>query len=313
MDAVGYLDTDILAKHLQEKKGLRQQPKLNISVWRWSVAAAIFTLTIVITAIITHMPSEVSPPNYDELVWGDTYLSSVHSHNDEPFKTIHGLQITHALYNTLQESANSDTIFAIRVYIEKSDSVDYAKQLFEKNEIFGEIKDGNLYIFASRKQIEAMKLPVWKYNNYILDCANKNIYDGTPIKLNAVETDFLNLHYEKFYFSTCTIANLFPCDSGSMYQGYSQLFEELGDRNGYLTITIYPFDDTVTESDYPYIDYHMYNVGAYPTKINYVVRIDKLTPLLFKLMSEDSSVKRVTITTIVHNIPGENGPTNCTE
>ena len=63
MDAIGYLDTDILAEHLRQKEKLRSKLKSKriINAWRWSAVAACCVAVVLIGALLipnmTTMPS----------------------------------------------------------------------------------------------------------------------------------------------------------------------------------------------------------------------------------------------------------------
>lgn len=65
MDAVGYLDTDILARHLQLKEKLRSKPKSKriIHVWRWSAIAACICLVVALGAVF--IPQLLETPTID--------------------------------------------------------------------------------------------------------------------------------------------------------------------------------------------------------------------------------------------------------
>ena len=52
MDAVGYLDTDILAQHLQQKDRLRHNPRRKQRVWKWSAIAASICVVIALGAVM---------------------------------------------------------------------------------------------------------------------------------------------------------------------------------------------------------------------------------------------------------------------
>lgn len=52
MDAVGYLDTDILAQHLQQKDRLRHNPQRKLRVWKWSAIAASICVVIALGSVI---------------------------------------------------------------------------------------------------------------------------------------------------------------------------------------------------------------------------------------------------------------------
>ncbi len=52
MDAVGYLDADILAQHLQQKDRLRHRPKRKTHVWKWSAIAASICVVIALGALM---------------------------------------------------------------------------------------------------------------------------------------------------------------------------------------------------------------------------------------------------------------------
>ncbi len=52
MDAVGYLDVDILAQHLQQKDRLRHRPKRKTHVWKWSAIAASICVVIALGALM---------------------------------------------------------------------------------------------------------------------------------------------------------------------------------------------------------------------------------------------------------------------
>lgn len=315
MDAISYLDADMLAVHLQKKEQLqsRSQTIKRNGRLKWSVVAAIFSAFVIACVMTINMPNVITPPNYSELVWDTSYENGPNSLGEESYKVISGLKLTNVLNNAFENNYSENSTFAMCVYIENSDSVDDVKELFERNGIYSEIKNGQLYVFATEKQIVNFKMPLWKNKCYIIDHANENLYYGNTVEVNAVEEDFLNLNYDKFYFNTALIPNLFPSNSGTMYQGYLQLFKELGERNGYLTITIYPSGDNAIGSDYSYIDFYRYNVGVYPKRFAYVIRIDKLTPELFRIMSEDLSIDYVMVSVVVHNMDGENEPTNVTQ
>lgn len=52
LDAVGYLDTDILARHLKQKDRLRHKPKRKLHVWKWSAIAASICAVIALGALM---------------------------------------------------------------------------------------------------------------------------------------------------------------------------------------------------------------------------------------------------------------------
>lgn len=62
MDAIGYLDADMLAKHLEKKEKIRNKAKIKkkVNVLRWSVVAACLCFAIVLSAIIIppYIPTE---------------------------------------------------------------------------------------------------------------------------------------------------------------------------------------------------------------------------------------------------------------
>lgn len=64
MDAVGYLDVDILAQHLQQKDRLRHKPKRKTHVWKWSAIAACLCVVFLFGILIFSNPS--TPPTSND-------------------------------------------------------------------------------------------------------------------------------------------------------------------------------------------------------------------------------------------------------
>ena len=64
MDAVGYLDADILAEHLRQKEKLRSKLKSKriIHVWRWSAIAACICLVVALGAVLIPDWSDAPDP-----------------------------------------------------------------------------------------------------------------------------------------------------------------------------------------------------------------------------------------------------------
>lgn len=60
MDAIGYLDTDILAKHLRQKERFRSKLKKNLSIWKLSAVAACLCIIIAASLLITNFMIEWS-------------------------------------------------------------------------------------------------------------------------------------------------------------------------------------------------------------------------------------------------------------
>ena len=58
MDAIGYLDTDILAEHLRQKERLRNKLKKGISIWKLSAVAACLCIIIAASLLITNFMIE---------------------------------------------------------------------------------------------------------------------------------------------------------------------------------------------------------------------------------------------------------------
>ena len=61
IDAISYLDADILAKHLEKKEKIRNKAKIKkkVNVLRWSVVAACLFFAIVLSAItIPYIPTK---------------------------------------------------------------------------------------------------------------------------------------------------------------------------------------------------------------------------------------------------------------
>ena len=55
VDAVGYLDTDILAEHLRQKERLRNKFKKGKSIWKLSAVAACLSIIIIASFLITNL------------------------------------------------------------------------------------------------------------------------------------------------------------------------------------------------------------------------------------------------------------------
>ena len=72
MDAIGYLDTDILAEHLRQKERLRNKlnNKKTIDIWRWSAVAAGIVAVILGGMLLIHNQSTPSVGNESALESG---------------------------------------------------------------------------------------------------------------------------------------------------------------------------------------------------------------------------------------------------
>lgn len=72
MDAIGYLDTDILAEHLRQKERLRNKlkNKKTINIWRWSAVAAGIVGVIMGAMLLIHNQSTPSVGNESVLESG---------------------------------------------------------------------------------------------------------------------------------------------------------------------------------------------------------------------------------------------------
>lgn len=65
LDAVGYLDADLLAQHLQAKQKLQRKPKRGLHVWKWSaLVAACLCVVVLVGALLLPKPS--APPSSNE-------------------------------------------------------------------------------------------------------------------------------------------------------------------------------------------------------------------------------------------------------
>lgn len=201
MDAISYLDEDLLAKHLKIKEKLKIKAirKKKVNMLRWGAIAAAFCLVLTTGfAIIFKFLNNTTNPTFTLPTFADNILwleDNTVTHNEScSIVQWNGVSVSSDLYETLEKSANDKYIAIIVKYANNNNMNDYVfggKSYVEHNMDLDSLRCLSKKYEALQKEGELLKYGELLYTEGLLDGTKwtKTYYDE---RVSYYGTDILS-------------------------------------------------------------------------------------------------------------------------